>query len=153
MDFATSPVNWLIFGALLMLSELIIPGGIVVFIGLGAVAVAAALQFLLIDHWVHALTLWFIASLTLLILFRNVAQNIAGGDTRIDNTDEELDEYGTQVEVLETIGPGQKKGRVDFHGSSWTALGDGSEILAGTKVEVVYRDNISIVVKPISPSG
>ena len=51
--------------------------------------------------------------------------------------------------MLETIGPGQHKGRIDFQGSSWSALGDGTEIKAGEKVQVVCRDNISIVVKPL----
>jgi membrane protein implicated in regulation of membrane protease activity len=150
MTLLTSPLNWALLGLFLMLAEIIIPGGIVVFIGLGALLTAAALQLGFIVHWVHAFTLWFIASLLLLLLFRNVAQKMAGGDTRIDNTDEELDDYGKVVTVLETIGPGQHKGRIDFQGTSWQALGDGSEILAGAQVKIICRDNISIVVEPLT---
>ena len=39
MDFLLNPIGWLIIGALFMLSELIIPGGIVFFLGAACVIV------------------------------------------------------------------------------------------------------------------
>ncbi|WP_394176854.1 NfeD family protein [Thalassotalea litorea] len=140
---------WGGLGVLMMLLEIIIPGGIIIFLGISAVVVALTLQLGLIDHWVHAFTCWFILSLLLLLLFRNITQKMVGGDTRIDNTDEELDMFGAEVEVVETIGPGNQKGRVMFQGSSWTALGDGSEIKPGEAAKVICRENISLVVERI----
>lgn len=140
-------VIWGSLGILLMLAELIIPGGIVVFLGLGGIIVAGSIQFGFIDNWVHALTLWFISSLVLLISFRNITQKLVGGDESIDNTDEELDLYGKKVRVTETIGPGEQLGRVEFQGTSWTALGDGSTIEAGSTAKIICRENISLVVE------
>lgn len=150
MEMSNDVLAWGSVGIFLMLAELILPGGIVVFLGTSALVVAITLQLEIIDNWIHAFTLWFIVSITLLLLFRNVSQKLVGGDSTIENTDENLDVFGEQVEVLETIGPGNKKGRIQFQGTSWSALGDGTEIATGEKVKIVCRENISYVVEKLS---
>ncbi|QBY03873.1 NfeD family protein [Thalassotalea sp. HSM 43] len=147
MEYANDVTAWACIGVLLVIAELVIPGGIVVFLGTSALVVAATLQFGIIDNWMHAFTLWFILSIVLLLLFRNLGQSMVGGDSRVDNTDEELDVYGKQVRVIATIGPGNKKGRIEFQGTEWSALGDGSEIKAGETAKIVCRENISYVVE------
>lgn len=150
MELSNTVLIWGSIGILLMISELIIPGGIVVFLGISALIVTASLQFGFIDSWLHAFTLFFISSIILLLLFRNIGQKMVGGDITIENTDENLDVFGTEVEVIETIGPGNKKGRILFHGTNWTALGDGSEIKVGDKAKIVCRENISYVVEKLT---
>ncbi|WP_417763398.1 NfeD family protein [Shewanella sp.] len=140
---------WGIAGVLLMLAELIIPGGIVVFLGAACLVVAAALWLGLISGIAQAFTLWFIASIVLLLAFRQVTQRLVGGDSHVDNTDEELDIYNKIAVVKQTIGPGEQLGRVSFQGADWPALGDGSQIAAGSQVRVVCRDNIALVVEPL----
>lgn len=150
MELDNAVLIWGAFGIFLMLAELIIPGGIVVFLGTSAIIVAASLQFGLIASWLHAFTLFFISSIILLLMFRNLGQKMVGGDSIIENTDENLDVFGTEVDVIETIGPGNKKGRILFQGTNWTALGDGSEIKVGDKAKIVCRDNISYVVEKLT---
>ena len=150
MEFSNDVMAWGIVGLCLMIAELVIPGGIVIFLGTSALTVAVTLQFGIIDNWMHAFTLWFILSIVLLLAFRNLGQSMVGGDSRVDNTDEELDLYGKEVEVIATIGPGNKKGRIIFQGTEWTALGDGSEIKSGETAKIVCRDNISYVVERAS---
>ncbi|KGJ87899.1 NfeD family protein [Thalassotalea sp. ND16A] len=150
MEFSNDVVAWGSVGLVLMLAELVIPGGIIVFLGTSAVAVALTLQFGIIDNWMHAFTLWFILSIVLLLIFRNVGQNLVGGDSTIGNTDENLDVFGHEVKVIETIGPGNKKGRIFFQGTNWSALGDGSEIASGETVKIICRENISYVVEKLS---
>ncbi len=147
MDFSNEVVIWGTTGLFLMLAELIIPGGIVVFLGLSAILVSASLQLGLIDNLMQAFTLFFVSSIVLLLAFRNVGQKMVGGDSTIENTDENLDVYGHQVKVIETIGPGTKQGRIEFQGTEWTALGDGGEIKAGQKAKIICRENISYVVE------
>ncbi|WP_371374099.1 NfeD family protein [Thalassotalea aquiviva] len=149
--FSNAPLVWASVGVFLMLAELLIPGGIVVFLGISALLVAGALQLGLIDSQINAFSLFFISSLILLLMFRKLGQQMVGGDSHIDNTDEELDVFGQQVEVIETIGPGNKKGRIRFQGTEWTALGDGNVLEKGSTVQIVCRDNISYVVEKISP--
>jgi membrane protein implicated in regulation of membrane protease activity len=149
MELNNAVLIWGGVGIFLILAELIIPGGIVVFLGTSALIVAASLHFGLIESWLHAFTLFFISSIILLIIFRNLGQKMVGGDSTIENTDENLDAFGTEVDVIETIGPGNKKGRILFQGTNWSALGDGSEIKVGDKAKIVCRDNISYVVEKL----
>ncbi|WP_394203948.1 NfeD family protein [Shewanella waksmanii] len=149
MELTNPILIWAVIGVILMLAEIIVPGGIVILIGAACLIVAGALTFGIVEGFVQALTLWFITSMVLLLAFRHVTQRLIGGDAHVDNTDEELDLYNQPAIVKQTIGPGQKQGRVEFQGTEWSALGDGSEIEAGTQVKVICRENIALVVEPI----
>lgn len=110
---------------------------------------AICLQLDLVASWANALTLWFISSLVLVIVLRGVAQKLVGGDSSVANTDEDVDALGEIVAVVETIGPGEAKGRVVFRDVRWNAVSDGSEIPAGEKAQIVSRDNITLVVEKV----
>lgn len=141
---------WLVCGIILMVLELVIPGGIVFFIGLSSV-ITGGLWFLgVVNTWPTALVLFFILTMVLVLAFRGVTQKLVGGDSTIANTDEDLDIYGQVAKVVETIGPGQKEGRIEFQGTHWSALGNGKEINAGEQVKIICHDNISIVVEPFA---
>ena len=150
MDFSEPRVIWVCLGVILMLAELIVPGGIVVFLGAAGVLVAGALQFGLVDGWVQSLTLWFVLSLVLLLAFRGVTQKLVGGEQRVDDTDEEMAIYQKTARVVETIGPGQHQGRVSFQDSTWPALGNGEQIESGSLVRIICHDNIALVVEPLA---
>ena len=147
MDFLLNISYWVIASVLLILAELIVPGGIVIFLGIAGLLVAAALALGLVTTWVNVLTLWFISSLALILLLRSIATKFAPGDSSISNTDELLDELDATVNVVETIGPGEKVGRVVFRGSTWNAVSDGREIAEGQSARIVSRDNITLVVE------
>ncbi|MEI6859874.1 MAG: NfeD family protein [Shewanella sp.] len=152
MAFSNSIIIWVSLGVILMLAEIIIPGGIVILLGAACLVVAGALTVGFVDGIVQALTLWFIASIVLLLGFRGVTQKLVGGDVYVANTDEELDLYNQVALVKQAIGPAQKQGRIEFQGTEWPALGDGSEIAAGTKVRIICRDNIAFIVEPYQES-
>ncbi|MCE9679919.1 NfeD family protein [Shewanella sp. AS1] len=150
MEFSSLIFIWLLLGIILMLAEIILPGGIVIFLGLACLVVASALALGIVHGLVQSMTLWFIASIVLLLSFRHITQRWVGGDSHVGNTDEELDIYHQTALVKVTIGPGQQQGRVEFKGSEWPALGDGSLIEAGSNVRVICRENIALVVEPIN---
>ncbi|WP_299011407.1 NfeD family protein [uncultured Shewanella sp.] len=152
MSFSNPIVIWAGIGLVLMLAEIIIPGGIVILLGAACLVVVGALGLGIVEGFVQSITLWFIASMVLLLGFRQVTQRLIGGYSHVDNTDEELDIYNKVAMVIQTIGPGQQAGRVDFQGSQWSALGDGTQIAAGTQVRVICRDNIGLVVEPLIDS-
>ncbi len=149
MDFSNPILIWAVIGVVLMLAELIVPGGIVILLGAAAVIVAGLLTLGIAEGVVQSLTCWFITSMVLILSFRHVTQKLVGGDSHVGNTDEELDLYNKTAEVKEAIGPGHSKGRIHFQGTDWTAKGDGREIPVGTQVRVICRDNIDFVVEPI----
>ncbi len=144
---------WLVAGLLLIVAEAVIPGGIVMFLGAGCLVVSGAWTFALVDTWPQALTLWFISSLVLLFSFRQVIQKVAGGETSVANTDEDMDIYGKVAVVTETIGPGKKPGRIEFQSSTWQALADGTVIEPGEKVKIICHDNISLLVERHNPTN
>ncbi|MEZ9823185.1 NfeD family protein [Shewanella sp. 10N.286.45.A1] len=149
MELSNPILIWAVIGLFLMLAEIILPGGIVILLGAACLVVAGALATGLVEGIVQSLTLWFIASMVLLLLFRQVTQKLVGGDAHVDNTDEELDLFNQSAIVKQTIGPAQKTGRIEFQGSEWPALGDGTEIAVGSHVRVICRDNIALVVEPL----
>ena len=151
MDFLLNPIGWLIIGALFMLSELIIPGGIVFFLGAACVIVATAVYIGLVTTWMSALTLFFVSSLVLIIALRALVGRFVEGDSTVANTEEILDEVDELVEVTEAIGPADKAGAVKFHGTIWRALGEGEEIPAGSTARIVARENISLLVTAADP--
>lgn len=151
IDLAGPVSIWAMVGVILMAVELIIPGGIVFFLGGACLIVAGAWQLDLIQSWVSAMTLWFISSLVLLLSFRNVIQKMVGGDVSKANTEEDMEIYGKTAKVIETIGPGQKTGRIEFQDSSWMAMADGSVIEPGETVTIICHENISLVVEKTTP--
>lgn len=149
----SDPVSiWLTCGIILMALELIIPGGVVVFIGLSSVLTGGLWYLGIVNTWSTALVVFFILTMILVLAFRGVTQRLVGGDATIANTDEDLDIYGQVAKVVETIGPGQKSGRIEFQGTQWDALGNGEEIVSGQQVKIICHENIAIVVEPCAPA-
>lgn len=149
MTLADPVAIWLIIGVVLMVAELVIPGGIVFFVGLSAVLTGGVWFTGLVSTWTNALVLFFISTMVLILAFRGITQKLVGGDSHVANTDEELEIFGKTVKVVSKIGPGKDEGRVEFQGTQWTAISDGSEIEAGEQVNIVCHENISLLVERI----
>ncbi len=141
---------WLVIGLLLIVLEFIIPGGIVVLLGLACLIVSGAQMIGLVNDFTTSMTLWFISSMILLLTCRSITQRLVGGDSHIGNTDERVDLFNQLAVVKQDIGPGQTAGRIRYLESDWNALGDGSVIKAGSKVKIICRENIGFIVEPVS---
>ena len=138
---------WLIIGTVFIISEVVIPGAIVIFLGIAALIVGLSLYFDFIGNWIHALTMWFIVSLVLIIALRSLVQKYVGGDSVVSNTDEDIDAFGEIVEVIETI-DAIKEGRISFRGTTWVGLAS-EEIEKGSKAKIVARDNTKWIVEKV----
>lgn len=150
MDFLMNELTWMGAGVLFILAELVVPGGIIVFLGLGCFVVAGALLLGLVDNWFDVVTLFFVASFVLLLLLRMVFMRYFSGDETKANTFELAEDVDQIVRVTETIGPGETVGQVELRGSLWRAQGDGREIAGGGYARVMARDNITLMVVPAS---
>lgn len=149
-----SAVVWFIAGVIFFLAEMAIPGFIIFFFGIGAWVVGIAALFGL-DNMTIQLTIFIVVSILSLILFRNKSKSIFRGREKTFEfkDDKKLDEYiedvrGKKAKVTTDIIPGEINGRVEFRGTLWKAESD-VEIKAGTVVEIVSRDNITLKVKPL----
>lgn len=138
---------WMVSGLVLMVLELVVPGGIIVFLGMAAAVVGGAIYFELITSVVHAFISWFIISLIFMVVLRSVFIKFFEGDSIVESTDEDEEVKGKIVEVVESIYP-HKEGRVKYSDSTWYARSD-DEILKGEKAIIVARDGSKWIVKSI----
>lgn len=138
---------WLISGVVMILLEFIIPGGIIVFLGIAASIVAGGIFAGWIDSLTNALLTWFITSLFLMIFLRSIFIKYFEGDTSIQNVDEDIDLKGSLVTVVEEVLP-HKSGRVKFRDTTWQARSD-EEFAEGSSAIIADRDGNVLIIKSI----
>ncbi len=136
---------WFILGLLLMLAELVIPGFVILFFGVGAWVAAAVAQFtdasIVVQGYVFA-----IASVLSLVIGRRFFRTTFYGKQRgpLEDADED-GILGAVVVVTEAIEP-PLPGKVALHGSDWTAIAD-KPFPKGATVTVCARNNITLTVR------
>lgn len=139
---------WLVLGIFLMLSEIIVPGLVVVFLGIASLFVAFGIWMGWLQGWVEVMTAWFISSLALIFSLRQVFARLAPGNTQISNMDEDVDAIGQVVEVVKTINPSSEDGRIHFRGTTWAAKSN-QIIKQGEKAILDSRELNLWVVSPL----
>ncbi len=139
---------WFIFGLILIILEFSNPGLITIFFGIGAWIVSVICLFLDISLNLQ-LSIFLISSVLLLVSLRKWFKTLF---TRKPGTgragDEVADEFiGQKAVVTEKITP-NRKGRVEFRGSYWTAESY-ETIPEGASIEILDKDNITLIVKSL----
>ncbi len=149
MDFHTITMIWFFFGLALVLAEMLIPGLVVIFLGVGAMLVALLRFVGILQSEINSFTTWFILSLVLILALRWVFLRIFPPESAFVPTKEDEDSYGTIVEVIEKIQANNTEGRIRFRGTTWPAICSDGIIPKGQKVKLLYRDNLSWVVESV----
>ena len=147
-DFLQPEIIWFLVGLVLLILEFILPGLIIAFFGVGAWIVA--LICLLTNIGINTqLIIFIIASVLSLLCLRKWLKGIFLGHTGSkQNLKENMDEFvGQKAVVKEKIVP-KAGGKVEFHGTNWLAQAD-EEIAEGTMVQIVGKDNITLMVKSL----
>ena len=140
---------WLGSGIFLMAIEFLVPGLVMVFVGLGALTVALGMQLGYIDEIPQQFTTFFISSIIYLLTLRFLVLRFVPSVTRKENIDEDEEVMGSIVEIVADINSGEF-GRVEHSGSSWQARAEGDQtILKGEQVKIIGRDNITWIVQKI----
>jgi membrane protein implicated in regulation of membrane protease activity len=143
--FSRPELFWFIVGLGLFLLELVIPGFFIFFFGLGAWV--TALFCLIWEPGTNVQIIIFaVTSVLSLIALRRIIQKkffYSKG-----NLSEEVEDEFTGKEALTTaeIGP-DKKGKVEFKGTTWKAESK-SEIKEGQTVIIIEKENFTLIVKP-----
>ena len=138
---------WLGSGIFLMAIEFLVPGLVMVFVGLGALTVALGMQLGYIDEIPQQFTTFFISSIIYLLTLRFLVLRFVPSVTRKANIDEDEEVMGSIVEIVAEITSGEF-GRVEHSGSSWQARAEGDQtILKGEQVKIIGRDNITWIVQ------
>jgi len=143
--FSRPELVWFILGLILLLLELVMPGFVIFFFGVGAWI--TALVCLFANPGINLQVVIFaVTSVLALLAFRKMIQN-KFIYTRNDKSDAVEDEFtGKEAVAVNTFGP-DKRGKVDFKGTTWSAE-SGSEIVAGQTVIIVEKESFKLIVEP-----
>jgi len=140
---------WLGSGIFLMAVEFLVPGLVMVFVGLGSLTVVFGMHFGYIDGILQQFITFFISSIIYLLTLRFLVLRFVPSVTRKENIDEDEEVMGSIVELVADINSGEF-GRVEHSGSSWQARAEGDQtILKGEQVKIIGRDNITWIVQKI----
>ena len=138
---------WLGLGIALAFAEAILPGLVSIFLGMGALTVAALLHYQYIDSIASQFIAWFVTSTVYIFTLRILVVKYYPTDTVVQNTDDDVAVIGQLVEVVDTI-PSGGTGRIAHSDSTWNAISNGTEdIQSGEQVKVIGRDNITWLVE------
>ncbi|MCI0569113.1 MAG: NfeD family protein [Myxococcaceae bacterium] len=149
MDPSSITWLWAGVGAVLLASELFLPGLVAAFLGAGALTVALARVLGLVESLPTSLALWGVSSATYVLLLRSTLVKYFGaGDRTQASTSEDARAYGAIVEVIEDIQGDDRAGRIRWDGTTWPATSMGVAIPRGARARLVLRDNLAWVVEP-----
>jgi len=144
----TSALVWFLLGLSLLILEALLPGLILFFFGFGAWLTALVIWWIPL-HFSMQFLLFLFSSLILLIFLRSYLKSVFSGRTIINPDGEDFDNYIGETAVVKVALSPNQKGKVEFHGSLWTA--EANEILAEeTPVKIVGRNNITLKVTALS---
>lgn len=149
MDSET--LTWIFFigGALLMLLEIFIPGGVSFFLGLSGVIVGVLrLLGFLVDPGSSVLT-WLLSSIGLILFMRPLVMKYWGGESYFKLADEDYEAIDEIVEVIEPVNPYDNSGRIRYQGISWQARTLEGKLPGGAKARIKYRDNVTWIIEPL----
>jgi membrane protein implicated in regulation of membrane protease activity len=140
---------WALAGLALMISEFAVPGLILFFFGIGALA-TALLSWLLPLGLEWQLVVFISVSLASLFGLRRLLKSVFMGRTSggPEASGELSRLIGAHGEVIAAIEPG-KTGRIQLNGAGWKAVAD-EPIDTGTPVEVTAQNNLTLTVKPVN---
>lgn len=145
MTLTTFFLMWFVMGVICFLLEMVLPGFVIFFFGVGAWVTALVC-------WLYPITLnWQLAiflssSLLSLLLLRKVIRKIFIGD--VEQEDQLSDAVGESVEVVEEIVP-PGEGKVFYSGTQWKAKAD-EKIEKGAFVTIKAQDGLILKVAKVS---
>ncbi|MCI5144207.1 MAG: NfeD family protein [Candidatus Electrothrix sp. AR3] len=142
-----SPVLiWFLLGITFLATELVNPGFILFFLGIGAWCTALILAVIDLSLTVQMI-IFLVSSLVTLILLRKWLRSVFLGDSSTENDSVNVDSTPSTGVVTEAIIP-PAYGRVQYGGSFWRAFAD-EPIAKDTVVQIVERKDLIIQVRSL----
>jgi len=147
-----STTFWFVFGFVLFVIEILTPGVVMVFFGLGAWIVLVLIMFFPLNSWMQWVIFSISSVLMLVLLRKHITQLFRSKEAiKSDSLSEPMvaDRYlGRDAMALEDIEPG-KIGMVEFDGTNWNARSQ-NLILAKNQCRIIEVDGLTLWVEPWS---
>jgi len=134
----TLPMVWIGIGALLLLTELVVPGAVLGFIGGAAILTGILIHYGHIAGPVNIMMTFFIMAIFFVMVLRTALLKLFPSNSIVQNTDETVDAIGRIVDVTDGISP-YKRGRIKYLDTSWEAQSD-TEIDSGMQAVISGKD-------------
>jgi inner membrane protein len=136
---------WFIFGLILLLAELLIPGFFIIFFGFGAWV--TALVCLIAEPGTNLQIIIFaVVSILSLIGLRKMIQKKFFYSKGKESEDVEDEFTGKEALAIADFGP-EGTGKVEFKGTTWKAESK-SQIKNGQRVIIIDKENFNLIVEP-----
>lgn len=139
---------WSLIGVGCIGLEMLLPGFVIFFFGLGGLATALLCLIPFVSGLLYMQVIIFIVFSTVsLVVLRRRFSRIFGGtifDSHKGNPDE--DGVGKIAEVIEDVGV-SKSGRIRFQGTSWKAFTREGEIKAGNAARIISRESMTYIIE------
>ena len=141
--------SWIAAGLVLVALELVVPGFVIFFFGLGAVLTGVVLFVAPGLSQAFQILLFSVASLVFLVTCRRfMPKSFRGRSTQAEGDPDDDEVAGA---IARVAAPGLKaghEGKVEFRGTLWNArVEEGGDLEAGAEVVVVRRENLLLVVR------
>lgn len=146
--------GWLIAGAIFLVLEIFLPGGVVGALGVAALLLALFVWLGWVTGFLPAVAIWTALVLVLLLALRPLMRKLYPSETTRGNFDEDSSAIGSIVLVIESI-PAGGEGRVILNGTSWKARfqDPADQAIIGASVRLLRRENILWYVENIETKG
>lgn len=144
--FSRPEIFWFVIGLLMFLLELVMPGFIIFFFGLGAWV--TALICLVAEPGINLqIVIFAITSVLSLVALRRLIQNKFFYNKKALSEEVEDEFTGKEGIAANDFGPDNNNGKVEFKGTTWKAESK-SVIKAGQTVIVIEKVNFTLIVEP-----
>jgi len=140
---------WAIVGVVCVGLEMLLPGFVIIFFGIGALltAVLSLIPAVSGQIWLQVLVFIAFSVVSLVFLRRRFAKIFAGTLFDSRHVDPEETGAGETAEVIEAVTP-LSDGRIRFRGTTWPARTRSGTIPAGSRAIVIERDGMTYIVAP-----
>ena len=141
---------WFLFGISCFVLELLLPGLLLFFFGIGAWCAALGVWLVSMPLSMQILIFLSTSIVTLVLLRARFQKMFKGTALEVDVGDDFVPE-GAIAEVVEDIVP-PAAGKVKYGGTFWQAVAE-EPVTRGERVRVLAKNNLSLSVEPLSTQG
>jgi len=139
---------WALIGIACIGLELLMPGFVIFFFGLGGLSTALFSLIPGVQNLVWLQIVFFIVSsiLSLVILRKHFTHIFKGSVMNSSSSGLSDNPAGTLVEVVETVSPA-KEGRIWYNGTTWKARSRQETLEVGSMARIVIQDGLTIIIE------
>lgn len=143
--FSRPEVVWFIIGLALFLLELVLPGFVIFFFGVGAWITALLCLFAHVSTNLQIIVFAITSVLSLLALRKIIQRKFFY--SKVDRSSAVEDEFTGKEAIAATNFGTEKKGKVEFKGTTWNAESE-AEIKKGQTVIILEKESFKLIVEP-----